>query len=93
MESAQYPLISEAEVTTLPPDHNVIQALDPDQLAHFTKPLSLLVLFRLSFSPRDAVDDLQLLGFKIWNGYGRIESPLAGFISRGDSAISEIKPE
>jgi ectoine hydroxylase-related dioxygenase (phytanoyl-CoA dioxygenase family) len=38
-------------------------------------------------------DLLQLLGFKIWNGYGRIESPLAGFISRGDSAISEIKPE
>jgi len=38
MESAQYSLISKAEVTTLPPDHNVIQALDPDQLAHFTKP-------------------------------------------------------
>ena len=61
MESAQYSLISKAEVTTLPPDHNVIQALDPDQLAHFTKPLSLLVLFRLSFSPQDAVDDLHLL--------------------------------
>ena len=37
-------------------------------------------------------DLLALLGYKIWNGYGRIESPLAGLISRDDLALSEMKP-
>jgi len=37
-------------------------------------------------------DLLALLGFKIWNGYGRVESPVAGFVSRGDLALSEMKP-
>jgi ectoine hydroxylase-related dioxygenase (phytanoyl-CoA dioxygenase family) len=36
-------------------------------------------------------DLLALFGFKIWNGYGRVESPLAGFVTRGDSTLSDMR--
>lgn len=36
---------------------------------------------------------LALLGFKIWNAYGRIEHPTAEFISPGETSLGEMKPE
>lgn len=36
---------------------------------------------------------LGLLGFKLWNGYGRIESPKAEWISRGETGLGELRPE
>ena len=38
-------------------------------------------------------DLLALLGFKIWNAYGRIESPLADFIQPGQTSLGEMVPE
>ena len=37
-------------------------------------------------------DLLALLGFKIWNAYGRIESPVAGYIQQGERSLGEMKP-
>ena len=41
-----------------------------------------------------AADDdlLALLGFKIWNAYGRVESPVAGYIQQGERSLGEMKP-
>ncbi len=41
-----------------------------------------------------AADDdlLALLGFKIWNAYGRIESPVAGYIQQGERSLGELRP-
>ncbi len=36
---------------------------------------------------------LSLLGFKIWNAYGRIESPTAGFITPGETSLGEMQVE
>ena len=37
---------------------------------------------------------LALLGFKVWNAYGRIESPVTDFVSQRDtSLIGEMRPE
>ena len=36
---------------------------------------------------------LALLGFKIWNAYGRIGNPAADFISPGESSLGEMHPE
>ena len=41
----------------------------------------------------EADDDLlALLGFKIWNAYGRIESPVAGYIQQGETSLGEMRP-
>ena len=37
-------------------------------------------------------DLLALLGFKIWNAYGRIESPVAGYIQQGERSLGEMRP-
>lgn len=37
-------------------------------------------------------DLLALLGFKIWNAYGRIESPTAGFIQPRETSLGEMRP-
>ena len=37
-------------------------------------------------------DLLALLGFKIWNAYGRIESPTAGFIQQREASLGEMRP-
>ena len=37
-------------------------------------------------------DLLALLGFKIWNAYGRIESPVAEFIQQGETSLGEMRP-
>ena len=36
---------------------------------------------------------LALLGFKVWNAYGRIESPAVEFISPGETSLGEMQPE
>ena len=36
---------------------------------------------------------LALLGFKVWNAYGRIENPAVEFISPGESSLGELRPE
>ncbi len=36
-------------------------------------------------------DLLALLGFKIWNAYGRIESPVADYIQQGETSLGELK--
>ena len=52
--------------------------------------------FTLATAPEvvaDADDDLlALLGFKIWNAYGRIESPVAGYIQQGERSLGEMRP-
>ncbi len=41
----------------------------------------------------DADEDLlALLGFKIWNAYGRVESPVAGYVRQGERTLGEMKP-
>ena len=35
-------------------------------------------------------DLLALLGFKIWNAYGRVESPVAGFVRQGERSLGEM---
>jgi len=43
---------------------------------------------------RDAPPELLgLLGFKVWQGYGRIESPKSEFISPGQTSLGELAPE
>ena len=43
---------------------------------------------------RDAAPELlALLGFKVWQGYGRIESPKSEFISPGQTSLGELAPE
>lgn len=43
---------------------------------------------------RDASPELlALLGFKVWQGYGRIESPKRQFISPGQTSLGELAPE
>ena len=37
-------------------------------------------------------DLLALLGFKIWNAYGRIESPVAEYIRQGERTLGEMRP-
>ena len=37
-------------------------------------------------------DLLALLGFKIWNAYGRVESPVAEYIQQGEQSLGELKP-
>lgn len=40
---------------------------------------------------KDASPDLlALLGFKIWNAYGRIESPVAEYVSQGETTLGEL---
>ena len=34
---------------------------------------------------------LALLGFKIWSGYGRVESPVAEFVSRDERSMGELR--
>ena len=36
---------------------------------------------------------LAMLGFKVWQGYGRIESPDCEFISPGQTSLGELAPE
>ncbi len=36
---------------------------------------------------------LAMLGFKVWQGYGRIESPDCKFISPGQTSLGELAPE
>lgn len=54
------------------------------------------VNFTLATAPEvvaDADDDLlALLGFKIWNAYGRMESPVAGYVRRDERTLGEMKP-
>ena len=38
-------------------------------------------------------DLLRLLGFKVWNAYGRIESPAVEFIQPGETSLPEMCPE
>ncbi len=38
-------------------------------------------------------DLLELLGFKLWQGYGRIESPHDESIVRGQTSLGELRPE
>ena len=43
---------------------------------------------------KDAPPELvALLGFKLWQGYGRIESPRSEFISPGQTSLGELSPE
>ena len=35
-------------------------------------------------------DLLALLGFKIWSGYGRVESPVAEFVSQDEKSLGEL---
>ncbi|MCY3573273.1 MAG: phytanoyl-CoA dioxygenase family protein [Chloroflexi bacterium] len=55
------------------------------------------VNFTLAAAPEvvaEADEDLlALLGFKIWNAYGRVESPVAGYARRGERTLGELKPE
>ncbi|MBV7337935.1 hypothetical protein KFU94_58835, partial [Chloroflexi bacterium TSY] len=37
-------------------------------------------------------DLLALLGFKVWNAYGRIGSPLAEYVSQDASLLGEMRP-
>ena len=37
-------------------------------------------------------DLLALLGFKIWNAYGRVESPVAEYIQQGEQSLGELRP-
>lgn len=39
-----------------------------------------------------STDLLALLGFKIWNAYGRVESPVAEFIQQGETSLGEMRP-
>ena len=54
------------------------------------------VNFTMATAPEvvaEADDDLlALLGFKIWNAYGRIESPVAGYIQQGERSLGEMRP-
>lgn len=36
---------------------------------------------------------LALLGFKIWSGYGRVENPVADFISQNEPTLGEMRPK
>ncbi len=36
---------------------------------------------------------LALLGFKVWNAYGRVESPAVDFISPDEISLGELRPE
>ena len=36
---------------------------------------------------------LALLGFKVWNAYGRVESPAADFIAPDETSLGELHPE
>ena len=38
-------------------------------------------------------DLLRLLGFKVWNAYGRIESPAVEFIQPGETSLPKMRPE
>jgi ectoine hydroxylase-related dioxygenase (phytanoyl-CoA dioxygenase family) len=41
----------------------------------------------------NADDDLRaLLGFKVWNAYGRIESPAVEYIQPGEKSLGEMRP-
>lgn len=35
-------------------------------------------------------EPLSLLGFRIWSGYGRVESPVAEFVSQGERSLGEL---
>ena len=35
---------------------------------------------------------LALLGFKVWSGYGRVESPTAEYVSQGERSLGELSP-
>ena len=37
-------------------------------------------------------DLLQLLGFRVWGGYGRTDSPLVDFVDRGAPPVGEMHP-
>ncbi len=53
--------------------------------------------FTVGTSPdvlKDAPPELlTLLGFKVWNAYGRVENPAVEFISPGESSLGELRPE
>lgn len=43
---------------------------------------------------KDASPDLlSLLGFRVWNAYGRVENPAVEFISPGETSHGELRPE
>ncbi len=37
-------------------------------------------------------DLLSLLGFKVWNAYGRVESPAVEYIQPGEQSLGELRP-
>ncbi|MBS12761.1 MAG: hypothetical protein CME19_14295 [Gemmatimonadetes bacterium] len=42
----------------------------------------------------EADDDLRaLLGFKVWNAYGRVESPAVEWIHPGEKSLGEMRPD
>jgi len=42
----------------------------------------------------EADDDLKaLLGYKVWNAYGRVESPAVEYIQPGEKSLGVLKPE
>ena len=43
--------------------------------------------------PQTSADLLALPGFKIWNAYGRMESPVAGTVRQGERTLGEMKPQ
>ncbi len=53
--------------------------------------------FTVGTSPevmKDASPELlALLGFKVWNAYGRVENPAVEYISPGESSLGELRPE
>lgn len=55
------------------------------------------VNFTMATAPEvlaEADDDLlALMGFKIWNAYGRMESPVAGYVRPGERTLGEMKPQ
>lgn len=42
--------------------------------------------------PQPSADLLAPPGFKIWNAYGRMESPVAGYVRQGERTPGEMKP-
>ncbi len=43
--------------------------------------------------PQPSADLFALPGFKIWNAYGRMESPVAGYVRQGERTLGEMKPQ
>ncbi len=74
---------------------NVSEGMRLGVLTTFVAPqFRTQVNFTLATAPEvlaAADDDLRaLLGFKIWNAYGRVESPVAGFVQPGEQSLGEM---